>query len=127
MRLLNGEGSAAAAGSACIWILKGKAPAVQAALPVYFHTVQVHLMCAVHNKADITKSIGRIGFFLRIKAQHIRHSGAAAALYSNTQAVDRIKRRRLHQPLDFGNCARCKTYGRLNHCFHTAKIPQSRL
>ena len=125
--LLNGERSAAAAGSAGIRVFKAKAPAVQAALPVYFHTVQVHFMRTFHNKGNVAKGISRIGFFLRIKAQHIRHSGAAAALYSNTQAVGRIKRRRLHQPLDFGNCARCKTYGRLNHCFHTAKIPQSRL
>lgn len=81
------ERGAAATGGGGIRVIKGKPAVFKARNKIDLHAEQVNGMGFIHNDFQVVDFKSIIIVLLKIKTQHVRKPGAAAALDANTQAI----------------------------------------
>lgn len=86
-QLSNGKRAAAAAGTARVRIRERKAPVVKPIPEIYFHAGQIKTVGLIEEHRDPFNVKFLVALFLPVKAQHVIHAGAAAALHADPQAM----------------------------------------
>jgi len=100
---LNSETRPASAGLTRIGIAECKAPWIETALPVHFHTHEVNAVGFLHHTGYVVNDEMIVLLCWGIEAEHVGHSAASSALYAYAEAFRGVKSCFLHQAFDLSD------------------------